>query len=342
MHTARRALAVVGVAAAASLMLAAPALAEDPFVMSARVVDRSSDQVAAAHIEELAAAADDVVAETDYDLWTVYVDSFDGERPVDWANDTAIASNANTDVLLLAIAVEDRDVGLSVAEEAALSDADVSDIEAAARSAVRDGDWTGASLAAAGTLIEIGTGAAPTTTAPTSGGGSGGSGGASGGGSGVLVGAVVIVALIAGVVIVMRRNRKNAAGTQARQPSGAPAPTDPWAGVSNAELSTRAGSALVALDNDVRSSANELAFAEAQFGIEATREFKATLEQAQQQLGQAFAIQQQLGDASPEPETAQRQGLIEILQLCQAADEALDSQTAALGELRALQDRAPA
>uniref|UniRef100_UPI003B3AD90A TPM domain-containing protein n=1 Tax=Pseudactinotalea sp. TaxID=1926260 RepID=UPI003B3AD90A len=140
----------------------------------------------------------------------------------------------------------------------------------------------------------------------------------------------------------MRRNRKNAAGTQAQRPGSAPGPKDPWAGVSTAELSTRAGSALVALDNDVRSSANELAFAEAQFGIEATREFKATLEQAQQQLGQAFAIQQQLGDSTPEPEPAQRQGLIEILQLCQAADEALDSQTTALGELRALQDRAPA
>lgn len=333
-------MAGVGVAAAASLVLAAPALAEDPFPMSARVVDASSDQVAAENIGDLEAAADDVVAETDYDLWTVYVDSFDGMRGVDWANETAIDSNANTDVLLLAIAVEDREVGLSVAQEAALSDADVSDIEAAARSAARNGDWAGASLAAAGAVIEIGTGVAP-TTAPTQ--ESGGSGGTSGGGGfGVLVGAVVIVALMVGVVLVVRRSRKNAAGSPSRQPSSVPGPQDPWAGVSTAELGTRAGSALVALDNDVRSSANELAFAEAQFGIEATRDFKATLEQAQQQLGQAFAIQQQLGDSTPEPEAAQRQGLIEILQLCESADEALDSQTAALAELRSLQDRAPA
>ena len=327
------ALAVLG-----GLALAAPASAEDPFAVSDRVVDASTDQVAADAIDQLTAAADEVVAETDYDLWTVYVDSFDGMSAVEWANETAIASGADSDVLLLAIAVEDRDVGLSVDEDAALSNSDVTDIEAAARSAARDGDWVEASLAAADAVIEISTGVAPTTE-PTSAGESSGSGG---GVLGWLVAGVVVLAIVGGVIALARRRGGGAAAQPRQQPSGPPSPEQQWASLSTSELGTRAGSALVALDNDVRSCANELAFAEAQFGIEATREFKATLEQAQQQLGQAFAIQQQLGDSTPEPEDAQRQGLIEILRLCQAAETALDSQTQALAELRALQDRAPA
>lgn len=307
--------------------------------MSQRVVDASTDQVAAADIAALEAAADEVVAETDYDLWTVYVDSFDGVRAVDWANDTAIASSAGADVLLLAVAVEDREVALSVDEDAALSDADVSDIEAAARTAARIGDWTGASLAAADAIIEIDTGTPPTTDPTTEPAQSGGSG--SGGTSFSWLFTVVVILAVAGVfVAVVRRNRKNEEGNA--QPATPSAPPSPWASVSTAELATRAGSALVALDNDVRSSANELAFAEAQFGIEATRQFKTVLEQAQGQLGQAFSIQQQLGETTSKADDAQRQGLIEILRLCEEADAALDDQTAALAELRSLQDRAPA
>ncbi len=328
-------MAAVGVAAAAGLVLAAPAYAEPPFALDDRVVDRSSEQVAAADLEDLAAAADEVVAETDYDLWTVYVDSFDGMRAVDWANETAIATNANTDVLLLAIAVEDREVALSVAQEAPLSDADISDIEAAARSEVGSGDWTGASLAAAGAVIEVTTGSAAPTTEPDDE-PSGGSNGL-----GWVLGGVAVLAVGGGVVAMARRSRRSPEPGQPPQPSGPPTPEQRWASVSTAELGQRAGSALVALDNDVRSSANELAFAEAQFGIEATRDFKAALAQAQQQLAHAFTIQQQLGDSTPS-EDAQRRGLVEILGLCEAADEALDSQTEALADLRSLQENAPA
>lgn len=332
MHTWARALAVGGTSAALLALVAAPVHAEDPFAMSDRVVDRSTAQVAAASTAELVAAADDVVAETDFDLWTVYVDSFDGARPVDWANETAIASDADTDVLLLAIAVEDGEVALSVAEEAGISDAAVSDVEAAARQEVADEDWVGASLAAADTIIELATGVAPSPDPEDE---------ADGGANSAVpwvVGGVAVVAIVGGIALT-RRRRGGDGGAQ--QPGGGAAPQSEWAALSTEELGTRAGSALVALDNDVRSSANELAFAEAQFGLEATKDFKATLAQAQQQLGQAFAIQQQLGDATPESEDAKRQGLIQILELCRAADAALDSQTEALAQLRALQDRAP-
>lgn len=167
MHTAGRVAAALGTVALATLVTAAPALAEDPFAMTERVVDRTTDQVVAADLEQIDAAADDVVAQTDFDLWTVYVDSFDDVQAVDWANDTAIASGADTDVLLLAIAVDDREVALSVAEEADIRDSAVTDIEAAARAEVRRGDWTDASIAAASTIIELATGRRPRPRPPT-------------------------------------------------------------------------------------------------------------------------------------------------------------------------------
>lgn len=321
-----RAAATLAVVAGGAL-LAAPAVADDPIRMASRVVDVTSDQVAAGREDDLLEAADEVVAATDFDLWTVYVDSFDGMRPVDWANETAVASDADSDVLLLAVAVDDADIGLSVAEDAPITDAQVSDLEAAVRGEVARGRWVEASFAAADFLVALGedAGAGSDDDGPVAAGG--------GGGSiwpWLIGGAVLLV-----VVVAVARRRRKATGTPEEQQQ-----RERWAGVSLEELGKRAGSALVELDNDVRSSANELAFAEAQFGIEATRDFKATLATAQQQLGQAFTIQQQLEQASSDEQ--RRQGLAQILTICEQAEAALDSQTEALAELRALQDRAPA
>lgn len=305
--------------------------------MTARVEDLSSDQVAADALDRLEDAADGVVEETDLDLWTVYVDSFDGANPTDWANDTAIESNASTDVVLLAIAVEDGEVGLSADRVAPISDAELADLRVAANREVQAGRWADASIVVADALVTIGTAPEPdddeTTTAPPP-------PATSGGGAGWVVLAVIVLAVVGGIVLLRSRRRSGASGTtRTTVPSGPPTPEQRWAAVDTTELGQRAGSALVELDNDVRSSTNELAFAEAQFGIEATRAFKATLDGAAQQLSQAFTIQQQLG--SDAPEDVRRRGLIQILELCGAAEAALDSQTEALQQLRSLQDRAP-
>ena len=335
MHTLGRASAVMAAVAVAAMATAGPALAEDPFAMAQRVVDHSTDQVVAADVEDILAAADDVVAETDFDLWTVYVDSFDGMQATDWANETAIASGADSDVLLLAIAVDDGQLALSVAEEADIGDADITDVEAAARAQVNDGNWANASIAASNMIIELATGEAPPTTAEPDSEDAGSSSTAL-----WVMGGIAIV-LIGGGLLLARSRRTGVGGDpRPQQPSGPPTPEQEWAQLSVGELGLRAGSALVDLDNDVRSSANELAFAEAQFGLEATQDFKAVLAQAQGQLAQAFTIQQQLNETTL-VDDARRQGLVQILTLCRAADAALDAQTAALAELRSLQDRAP-
>src|SRR5665648_656950 len=107
------------------------------------------------------------------------------------------------------------------------------------------------------------------------------------------------------------------------------------------ELNRRAGPALVAADDAVTTAGQELGFAEAQFGVEASRVFGEVLAAAKQKVGQAFTLRQQLDDSQPEPEAQRRGMLTQILQLCEESTAALRAQTAEFERLRDLQARAP-
>src|SRR5665811_1373083 len=107
------------------------------------------------------------------------------------------------------------------------------------------------------------------------------------------------------------------------------------------ELNRRAGPALVAADDAVTTAGQELGFAEAQFGVQASRVFGEVLAAAKQKVGQAFTLRQQLDDSQPEPEAQRRGMLMQILQLCEESTAALRAQTAEFERLRDLQARAP-
>lgn len=312
----------------APLLVAGPAAAQDPFAMTSPVEDVSADQVTAGGTARIDAARDRVLDGTDYDMWVVVVDSFDGAQPVPWADDVAVDSRAGADVLLVAVAVGDELVAVSADEDAALDDAALTQIERDGQRALRSGGAVAAAEAAADAIL----GASGVSTGGTQPGGS-----VSALAPLLVIGGVVLVVVV--ISVALSRRRKPDGGALPPAPAPRPrTPADEFAGVSTAQLGTRAGSALVELDNDVRSSGNELGFAEAQFGLEQTRDFKATLERAQQQLGEAFAVQRQLDGAA---EDARRAGLIRVLLLCREAEQALDSQTEAMSQLRALQERAP-
>ncbi|KGM14627.1 hypothetical protein N867_18915, partial [Actinotalea fermentans ATCC 43279 = JCM 9966 = DSM 3133] len=127
------------------------------------------------------------------------------------------------------------------------------------------------------------------------------------------------------------------AGTPAA-PGGAPA-TGP-AALPTAELTSVAARGLVAVDDALKASEQELGFAQAQFGIDATAPFAAVLATGKQTLAQAFALRAQL-DAGDQPEPRRRELLLEIVRLCEEVDAALDAQTAEFARLRDLQARAP-
>lgn len=322
-------LVLVGAQAALAPGLLPQARADQPLdTLDGAVTDRADvlDDTA-----EVQASLDRLADSTQYQLFVVYVDSFDGLDGPSWANATANNARLGVDDLLLAVAVEDSLYGLSVDTNIDLSDADLDSIEAATEDALRaaaqapegQGDWGAAAIAAADTTRQV-----------AGGGGAAGGTGAGAGGSAALLGTGLVVAGGVGGWLWWRRRHK-AAG----QPAATPA--DELTALPTEELERRAASALVEIDDALKTSEQELGFAQAEFGLEATQQFQRTLAQAKTDVAQAFGVRQRLDDAEPEAEPQRRQLLAEILRLCDGAADALDAQTEAFDELRQLAQRAP-
>ncbi|HSP53902.1 MAG TPA: hypothetical protein VLO00_13490, partial [Cryobacterium sp.] len=107
------------------------------------------------------------------------------------------------------------------------------------------------------------------------------------------------------------------------------------------ELKRRASSTLVQTDDAIRSSEQELGFAVAQYGTEATTAFQSALETAKAQLSRAFTLQQKLDDAEPDSDEQERAWYAAIIDLCSQANLTLDAQTDDFDELRQLEKNAP-
>jgi hypothetical protein len=318
------------VLAALAGLAAAPAHAVPPLTdIEGPVTDQAG--VLADREAEVREALDRVATETQYQLFVVYVPSFSGMDGTAWADTTATNANLGRNDILLAVANEERSYGLSVDQSIALSDAELDGIQDAAVDALRNDDWAGAAVAAADATVEAANG---------SGGGIGAGGGVPGGAL-VGVGALALAG-VGGYAWYRGRKRSAGAGTAVgpRGEGGAPA-QDPLEALPTEDLDRRAGSALVSVDDAIKTSEQELGFAQAEFGLEATREFEAALATAKQEVGRAFRIRQELDDELPEDEPRRRRMLVELLELCDRAADALDAQTAAFDELRQLQARAP-
>lgn len=305
------------------------AMAEAPVSFgSSPVVDEAgvlgSDQAT------VTTAIDDLRLATGMDLFVVFVDTFtDPTNAADWADTTADQNNMGTNDYLLAVAVEGRAFYLSAASDAPLTDQQLADVQRAAEDHLRNEDWSGAAVATAAALKSAGEGSGQVdsdgsgaeTPAPTT----------TGGGGGILLLVVLLIA-VAGVVVVVivRRRRRSSAGPGTKNLP------------SLDELARLSGSALVQTDDAVKTSEEELGFAIAQFGTDATAEFQAALTRARATLHEAFGLQQKLDDAIPDSEEEQREWRNQIIDLCAAANNELDQQTEAFDNLRAVEKDAPA
>ena len=113
------------------------------------------------------------------------------------------------------------------------------------------------------------------------------------------------------------------------------------AAASTENLRVEANRLLVATDDAVRRSEQELGFAEAEFSPERTASFSRALQEARASLARAFALRQQVDDAEPETDTERRALLDSLIAECRAADEALDAESARFDALRDLVATAP-
>ncbi|WP_423463024.1 TPM domain-containing protein [Promicromonospora sp. MS192] len=285
--------------------------------------------------DEVRSALARLADESDLRMFVVYIESFDGTQPEDWANASANQSGFGTDDLLLAVATADRQFGLSADSNVALTDAQLGRIEDAAGAAVEDERWSAAATDAADAVRATGT----TTTSPLL-------------VAGLVVAGVLVLAALGYVSwrFVAPRLRPRLAGLARRTPPAAGPTPDELAHLSLTELDERAAAALVGIDDALKTCEQELGLARAELGADATRDFELILARATADVRQAFAIRQALDTADEngagEQDTAaqdpeRRAHLVRVLGLCEGAADTLDARTRAFDDLRRLQQRAP-
>ena len=292
---------------------------------SSHVVDQAG-VLSGSDLSSAEARLTQLSADTDVDLWVVFVDTFTSPSDSqEWATQTAEQNGLGPNQYLLAVAVDGRQYYLSGDSAGPVDQTQLANIEQLQiQPQLAQQDWAGAVVAAADGLTDA------------AGGGSGG-GTAGGGGGGILTLVLLVLAVgavIAVVVVLIRRRRRTSVA------AGAPTPA-PVEQIPTAELERRASSALVDTDDAVKTSEQELGFARAQFGDAATGEFEAALAQAKDNLNQAFTLKQQLDDATPDTEEQVRAWNAEIIRLCDESNRGLDEKAAAFDELRKLEQNAP-
>ena len=312
------------VAAVSVLGLAAPASAVPPPPLGSSYVLDEADVLTNGQEADVQSRLLRLSEQTGLDLWVVFVDEFtEPTGAADWANETANRNNLGPHQYLLAVSIDGRAYYLSGdVDDGTLSADQLAAIEQErVQPALSAGDYAAAADAAATGITAAARDAEPAP--PPSPAGSGP--------DVALIALVVFLVLALGGGVLwlwLRRRRRTAAGV--------PAPAE-----SLDDLSRRAGSALVATDDAIKTSEQELGFARAQFGDEAAAPFAEALAQAKTDLDRAFTISQQLDDEVPETDDQRRAGFTEILRLCGSADESLDAKAAAFDELRALESDAP-
>ncbi|GAA2061554.1 TPM domain-containing protein [Catenulispora yoronensis] len=281
---------------------------------------------------EVAAALTQLDTQHGIQLFVAYVRDFSGRAPADWANETAAKSGLGLHDVLLAVATHARQYGYSTDTDSGVTAAQMASVATAAvEPALRLNDWAGAAIGAAQGIGAVVSGlpipaVAVTPGVPDPGDSSTGVSGAA------LAGTVVVVGGLgaAGVWAYSRTRRRRPAPTHS---AGGPAPV--------VELDATAKHALVATDDAVRTSEEELGFASAEFGDETTAQFADALADAKAELTAAFRIRQALDDEIPEDEPTRRRMLTEIIDRCRRANDRLDAEVKSFDRLRALVQHAP-
>jgi hypothetical protein len=340
-HRSRRAASLLAlpalVAGLAFVVLApaAPAIAGDPVSLDGRYVVDDAGVLDSGEESAVQDALDELAVEQGVNLFVVYTDSFTNPSDrTEWTDEVARINQLGTDDVLLAVAVDDRLYQLSVDNGFALDSAELATVDDDyIVPALRDSDWAGAAIGAADGLA-TGLGGSPVSGGGTSSGDDDGRGAAW---SGIVwvIAVIVIVLVVALIAIVVIRRRRSIDSTVTEQ-AAAEGPTQK-------ELDQRVGAVLVDLDDAVTSSEEELGFAVAQFGAEATAPFRTALDEVKTTLRSAFEIKQKLDDAVPDTAGERRDWSQQIIAMCDQASDRLDAELESFTALRALErDPAPA
>jgi uncharacterized membrane protein YgcG len=304
------------------LLAPATARAEEPPVLSARVTDLAGvmDAGQVAEAEDAIGGLDD---EANVQLFALYVNTTDGMTITDYADELAARSSLGGNDALLVVAVDDERSALWVGDSLdEVSDDEIqSIIDDWVNPELADSSW-GVAVAAAADGLAAALGGEPEPTQEPSGADAGGFS------WGTLI-AIGLLAVGAWFFYTWWRTRREAGLDEEER--------DRRLG----GLARDANARLIAVDELIRDDAQELAFAEAQFGKEAAATFATVLDAARAELKAAFAVRQRLDDDEPDTPEQREAMLREIVARTGKAQSLLEEQTKRFQELREIERRAP-
>ncbi len=324
----KRVLAVIGLAG----MLVLPATAAwaaDPVTIPSgqNIVDNAN--VLGNRKGEVQDAIQTLLKDHKYNLYVVTVNSFENpSSPEAWA--TAVATKkgmGRSDVILAISAAGQYYFAPNSASAIYSKRSTISSNAIAANLGAGKRDFAQAAIDTAAAVGDAAGGGSGTVPSGNS-------------GAVVLIGAGVVAAGGVGTYLYFRNRRKKSQASSASYgPQGEQ--LDPLASLSIADLRRKAGSLLIEADDTIKSSEQELGFAQAQYGDAAVGNFTKALLEAKTHMTESFKLQQQLDDHIPDTEEQQRSWLGEIIRRSEAALESLREQKADFDSLRELEKNAP-
>lgn len=325
-----------------SPLLAGPAHAVDPVDFNSNTVIDQADVLTDAEQQAIEESISQLQSEHGYTLHVAYVDTFTNpSSSLGWAEASALASNFAPDDAILVVASGQRQAAL-LADSSSQIDAQAQEIyDSAVRPELSAEDWDGAGIAAVAAIDRVLDGGSAGT--PGSDQGEGG-----GFGSVLFIGALLVLAGLGGYFYLRSRtksqNRQLQTASEVDFGPGRGANgevLDPLASVSVEDLRKRAGTLLIAADDAIKSSEQELGFAQAQYGDEAIKPFAADIATAKAHMSESFKLQQQLDDHIPDTEEDQRKWLGDIIRRCESVNASLQEHKADFDALRKLERNAP-
>jgi len=307
------------------ILLAPTAAGQPPFRLPSYVND-GANALSGSEFSDVQQAVDKLYNDRHIRLWVVYVDTFSGQDAVSWTDETRRLSDIGDQDAILAVATQDRAYAFLPPTTTAPGGFDVTSVRTnEIEPKLRQSDWAGAAIAAAEGLN-------PTTSST--------------GAEISWFGLVVALAVLALAILLLwlwlrrrRRKRREAEFAAARRVD--PADPNALSAVPIDALDDLSKSIVVAVDNAVRTSDNELGLAVEEFGRDETAPFSQAVANAKTTLAQAFNVRQILDDAVPETAQQRRDLLTRVVVAAAKADRELDAQREAFEQLRDLVINAP-
>lgn len=303
------------------LAVGSPAAAAEPFELTKQITDRAD--VLGDGEGDVRLALDRFYERTGLRMHVVYVDSFDGLAPDQWASQTANLSGLPNKDVLLVFAEKSRSTGHVTANPDLPRDELQRIDELRIAPALRNDDYTKATVDAAQAYGDI----AEDAALPWA----------------WIVSVLAAIGLLVWVLVLRQRRRFDHTHHVLDEHGR---PVDPAFILTLPEIDATSAAALIAVDDALYTAADDVRRAAEQLGADLVAPFQAVVDEGRQKLDEAFHIRHKLdklvarGAPDDDAERKWRKRASRIIKWCEEVDASLDAHTAAFDEARDLKKTA--